>query len=372
MPGAHNVANAAAALTACVIAGAQARDVAGTLADFGGAGRRFERLGETASGALVVDDYAHHPTELRATIAAARTLGHRRVVAVFQPHLFSRTQLLAREFGAALSEADVACVLDVYPSRERAEDFPGVSGLLVAEAAADAAPGHPVAWARDFADAERLHARRRCAQAISASCSVPATSTSSAAGLSNTQSRLEVQSGRRTIRLKLSLMAESPGVADEHRLGSELHPEHLLDAPGDLAGERDELRRRSRSAVAERERCAWRRSRCRSGSPYPRAKPARSMSHAADVFIDARLDRPGRSERTPSAELLGRTLREGVEVARAQGRIREERARADGVGVGRIEHHALAAPQREDGLAHVGDAVRARRSRCPSRAASSA
>jgi UDP-N-acetylmuramate--alanine ligase len=156
VPGAHNVANAAAALTACVIAGAEARDVAGTLADFGGAGRRFERLGETASGALVVDDYAHHPTELRATIAAARTLGHRRVVAVFQPHLFSRTQLLAREFGEALSHADVVCVLDVYPSRERAEDFPGVSGLLVVEAAADAAPGHPVAWARDFADAERL------------------------------------------------------------------------------------------------------------------------------------------------------------------------------------------------------------------------
>ncbi|HEX4363694.1 MAG TPA: UDP-N-acetylmuramate--L-alanine ligase [Solirubrobacteraceae bacterium] len=156
VPGAHNVANAAAALSACVIAGAHAREVAGTLADFGGAGRRFERLGETASGVLVVDDYAHHPTELRATISAARTLGRRRVVAVFQPHLFSRTQLLAREFGAALAEADIACVLDVYPSRERAEDFPGVSGLLVAEAAADAAPGRRVAWARDFAEAEQL------------------------------------------------------------------------------------------------------------------------------------------------------------------------------------------------------------------------
>jgi UDP-N-acetylmuramate--alanine ligase len=156
VPGAHNVANAAAALSACVIAGAQAHEVAAALADFGGAGRRFEHLGETASGVLVVDDYAHHPTELRATISAARTLGRRRVVAVFQPHLFSRTQLLAREFGAALAEADVACVLDVYPSRERAEDFPGVSGLLVAEAAADAAPGRRVAWARDFAEAEQL------------------------------------------------------------------------------------------------------------------------------------------------------------------------------------------------------------------------
>jgi UDP-N-acetylmuramate--alanine ligase len=156
VPGAHNVANAAAALTACVIAGAPRRQLADALADFRGAGRRFERLGETASGAVVVDDYAHHPTELRATIAAARTLGHPRVVAVFQPHLFSRTQLLAREFGAALAQADAAVVLDVYPSRERAQDFPGVTGLLVAERAADAARGRPVAWAPDFDAAQRL------------------------------------------------------------------------------------------------------------------------------------------------------------------------------------------------------------------------
>ncbi|HEV7806808.1 MAG TPA: UDP-N-acetylmuramate--L-alanine ligase [Solirubrobacteraceae bacterium] len=156
VPGAHNVANAAAALTACVIAGAEPAQVAGTLADFAGAGRRFEQLGESAAGALIVDDYAHHPTEVRAAIMAARTLGRRRVVAAFQPHLFSRTQLLARGFGAALALADAVCVLDVYPSRERAEDFPGVSGLLVAQAAADAGRGRPVAWAPDFDAAERL------------------------------------------------------------------------------------------------------------------------------------------------------------------------------------------------------------------------
>jgi UDP-N-acetylmuramate--alanine ligase len=156
VPGAHNVANAAAALTACVIAGARPEQLARSLVDFRGAGRRFERLGETAAGALVVDDYAHHPTEVRATIAAARTLGCRRVVAAFQPHLYSRTQLLAREFGAALALADAACVLDVYPARERAQDFPGVSGLLIAEAAADAARGRPVAWAPGFDEAERL------------------------------------------------------------------------------------------------------------------------------------------------------------------------------------------------------------------------
>jgi UDP-N-acetylmuramate--alanine ligase len=156
VPGEHNVANAAAALTACAIAGASPAELAGTLAGFRGAGRRFERLGRTAAGALVVDDYAHHPTELRATIAAARTLGFRRVVAAFQPHLFSRTQLLAREFGAALAGADVAVVLDVYPAREQAADFPGVTGLLVAEAAVDAGRGRVVAWAPGFDEAERV------------------------------------------------------------------------------------------------------------------------------------------------------------------------------------------------------------------------
>ena len=156
VPGAHNVDNAAAALTACAIAGAEPAQLAGTLLDFEGAGRRFERLGETASGALVVDDYAHHPTEVRAAILAARTLGRRRVVAVFQPHLFSRTRLLGREFGEALALADACVVLEIYPSRERAEDFPGVSGLLVAEAAADTGGGRPVGWARDFDAAERL------------------------------------------------------------------------------------------------------------------------------------------------------------------------------------------------------------------------
>ncbi|MEJ7825131.1 MAG: UDP-N-acetylmuramate--L-alanine ligase [Solirubrobacteraceae bacterium] len=156
VPGAHNVANAAAALTACVVAGADPVELAETLVDFQGAGRRFEQLGTTASGALVVDDYAHHPTEVRAAILAARTLAPRRVVAAFQPHLFSRTQLLGREFGAALALADVACVLDVYPSRERARDYAGVTGMIVAEAAADAGRGRPVAWAPDFDAAQRL------------------------------------------------------------------------------------------------------------------------------------------------------------------------------------------------------------------------
>jgi UDP-N-acetylmuramate--alanine ligase len=153
VPGAHNALNAAAALEACRLAGADPAQAARALADFAGAGRRFERLGATAGGAEVYDDYAHHPTEVAATIAAARTLGPARVVAVFQPHLYSRTRALARDFGRALARADLVVVLDVYKARERSEDFPGVDGKLIADAAADQANGRTVAWLPGFDDA---------------------------------------------------------------------------------------------------------------------------------------------------------------------------------------------------------------------------
>ena len=93
---------------------------------------------------------------MRATLEAARTLRPARLVACFQPHLFSRTRMLAREFGRALATADLVVVLDVYPARERAEDFPGVSGLMVAGAAADAAAGRPVWWLPQAEDAQRM------------------------------------------------------------------------------------------------------------------------------------------------------------------------------------------------------------------------
>jgi UDP-N-acetylmuramate--alanine ligase len=156
VPGAHNALNAMAALEAARLAGAGGEGAIEGLAGFQGAGRRFQRLGETERGAIVYDDYAHHPTEVAATLRAARTLDHMRLVAVFQPHLYSRTALLAREFGAALALSDVVVVLEVYPARERGEDHPGVSGLLVAEAAADAAEGRPVYWLPGFAEAEKV------------------------------------------------------------------------------------------------------------------------------------------------------------------------------------------------------------------------
>ncbi len=154
VPGEHNVLNALAALAALRAAGVPIEEAAPALAKFTGAGRRFESHGRTATGAEVYDDYAHHPTEVRATLEGARTLEPRRLVACFQPHLYSRTKMLAREFGRALALADLIVVLDVYPARERAEDFPGVSGFLVAEAAADFAGGRPVWWLPALDDSE--------------------------------------------------------------------------------------------------------------------------------------------------------------------------------------------------------------------------
>jgi UDP-N-acetylmuramate--alanine ligase len=154
VPGRHNVLNALAALASCREAGVGLEEAAVGLARFPGVKRRFELRGTTASGAAVYDDYAHHPTEVQATIEAARTLSPARVVACFQPHLYSRTKQLARQFGRALAFADVVVVLDVYPARERAEDYPGVSGWLVAAEAASAARGRPVHWTPRMDDAE--------------------------------------------------------------------------------------------------------------------------------------------------------------------------------------------------------------------------
>ena len=154
VPGLHNAQNAAGALTAAALAGADPRRAAEAMQGFQGARRRLERLGATPSGAAVFDDYAHHPTEVAAAIAAVRTLEPARVVAVFQPHLFSRAAALHREFGAALAAADVCAVLDIYPAREDPGAFPGVSGRLIAEAAAELAGGREVAWVPRFADAE--------------------------------------------------------------------------------------------------------------------------------------------------------------------------------------------------------------------------
>lgn len=139
VPGRYNLHNAAAAYAvgrALGIPGERLREAAGA---FTGTERRFQPVAEVA-GVRIFDDYAHHPTEVAATLTAARGLaGDGRLVACFQPHLFTRTRDFAVEFGKALALADVILVLGIYPARE--DPLPGITGQLVADAAVDAAPG---------------------------------------------------------------------------------------------------------------------------------------------------------------------------------------------------------------------------------------
>jgi UDP-N-acetylmuramate--alanine ligase len=138
MPGRHNVHNALAAVAVGLALGLEFEAIAAALRGFAGVHRRFERLG-TWRGAHVVDDYAHHPTEVTATLEAAREAYPEAVIhAVFQPHLYSRTRDLHDEFGRALLAADRAWVTDIYPSRE--QPMAGVTADLVVDAAR--ASGH--------------------------------------------------------------------------------------------------------------------------------------------------------------------------------------------------------------------------------------
>jgi UDP-N-acetylmuramate--alanine ligase len=157
--GRHNMLNALAAAAAARALGAPWDAAFAALADFAGVGRRFQVVGE-AAGVTVVDDYAHHPTELAAALRAARAMyGERRLVAVFQPHLFSRTRDFAREFGEALAIADKVWLTDVFPAREA--PIPGVTGRTVVDAAV-AAGAPSVEYVPELADvAEAVAAASR-------------------------------------------------------------------------------------------------------------------------------------------------------------------------------------------------------------------
>jgi UDP-N-acetylmuramate--alanine ligase len=160
VPGRHNLLNARAALAALELAGFDPAAIAAALQGFPGVRRRLELKGEL-DGTRIYDDYAHHPTEVRAALEALRETGPERLTAVFQPHLYSRTKALAEDFGAALSLADEVVVLDVYAAREDpVGELQGVTGKLVADAASDRMGGRPVCWAPTIAQAGRA-ARRR-------------------------------------------------------------------------------------------------------------------------------------------------------------------------------------------------------------------
>src|SRR5438105_1137656 len=142
VPGNHNVQNALAAIGVGLSLGLTLESMHGGLVEFGGVDRRFQRLCDVA-GVIIVDDYAHHPTEITATLQAARaSYPGRRIVAAFQPHLFSRTRDFSREFGTALAAADGVFLAEIYPARE--QPIPGVTSDLVASSLKDA--GRPVAW----------------------------------------------------------------------------------------------------------------------------------------------------------------------------------------------------------------------------------
>jgi UDP-N-acetylmuramate--alanine ligase len=158
LPGEHNRRNAACAAAVLERIGLTRDDVAPVLAEFTGAGRRLELRGE-AGGVEVYDDYAHHPAELEATLAAARDGG--RLLVLFQPHLYSRTRHLSFELARALAAADAVAVTEVYAARER--PVANVSGKLVVDALADRRPGMPLAWTPECEDGARFlvqHVRR--------------------------------------------------------------------------------------------------------------------------------------------------------------------------------------------------------------------
>ena len=147
VPGAHNASNATAAMAVCMTLGLKFDEVAAALATYRGAARRLEVKFESADY-LVVDDYAHHPTELRATLEALRSLGRGRVIAAFQPHRYTRTKFLSEQFGKAFSGADKLVLTDVYAASEPA--IAGISGLTIYESVK--AAGHPdVEFEKDFA-----------------------------------------------------------------------------------------------------------------------------------------------------------------------------------------------------------------------------
>jgi UDP-N-acetylmuramate--alanine ligase len=158
VPGEHNRRNAATALAALELADVTRGEAERVLPQFTGVGRRFELRGE-AAGVRVYDDYGHHPREIAATLAAARSRADGgRVFVVFQPHLYSRTRHLAHDLARSLAAADAVAVTRVYAARE--EPVPGVEGSLVAQALAAERPGMAVAWTPELDDAVRFLARR--------------------------------------------------------------------------------------------------------------------------------------------------------------------------------------------------------------------
>jgi UDP-N-acetylmuramate--alanine ligase len=149
VPGAHNILNATAAIAVGVGLDVATEDIRRALNEFRGVDRRFQLKGSGA-GVTVIDDYGHHPTEIRATLAAAKECGYRRVLVVFQPHRYTRTQLLMEDFAEAFRDADAVFLLDIYAASE--PPIPGVTAKVLAERVRDKC-GRPAQYVPNFDDA---------------------------------------------------------------------------------------------------------------------------------------------------------------------------------------------------------------------------
>jgi UDP-N-acetylmuramate--alanine ligase len=152
VPGAHNVANATAAIAVGIGLDISVDQIRGALASFNGVDRRFQLVG-SADGVTVIDDYGHHPTEIRATLAAARQCGFAKVHVIFQPHRYTRTQLLLDEFATAFRDADSILLLDIYPASE--PPIPGITGELLANRITEDG-GQEALYVSSFAQAATL------------------------------------------------------------------------------------------------------------------------------------------------------------------------------------------------------------------------
>ena len=156
VPGAHNVSNATAAIAVGIGLDMPVEEIRHALAHFNGVDRRFQLIG-SADGVTVIDDYGHHPTEIRATLAAARQCGFQKVHVIFQPHRYTRTQLLLDEFATAFRDADSVLVLDIYAASE--PPIPGITGELLANRITEDG-GQEALYVSSFAEAVELGDRR--------------------------------------------------------------------------------------------------------------------------------------------------------------------------------------------------------------------
>src|ERR1035437_3290390 len=154
VPGEHNVRNATAAIAVGIGLDVPVEDIRRALENFNGVDRRFQVIG-SAGGVTVVDDYGHHPTEIRATLSAARQCGFGKVHVIFQPHRYTRTQLLLEEFSTAFRDADSVIVLDIYPASE--PPIPGITGEMLANRITEVG-GQETLYVSSFAEAVKLAA----------------------------------------------------------------------------------------------------------------------------------------------------------------------------------------------------------------------